>query len=90
MVRHTIIDMNLVELTYYSFMISLGECTGCTGSFIVLSPKICLPKQRIDINVKTFKMITNKYEAKAMTEHISCHISSDPVVDTVGCIMPLV
>ena len=40
-------------------------------SFIDLNTKICLPKEAKDINVKSFYVITNKYEAKAMTEHIS-------------------
>ena len=71
MVRPTIIDMNPVELKYYPFMISLNKCT---GSCNVLSPKICVPKEAKDINVKAFNMI-NKYEAKAMTEHISCDFS---------------
>ena len=34
--------------------------------------KICVPKEIKDINVKAFDLITNKYEARAMTEHISC------------------
>ena len=69
MVRPTLIDLNPVELKYYPFMISLNKCT---GSCNVLSPKICVPKETKDINVKAFNMITNKNEAKAMTEHISC------------------
>ena len=50
-------------------MISLNKCT---GSCNVLFPRICVPKETKDINVKTLNMITNKDEAKAMTEHISC------------------
>ena len=69
MVRPTIIDMNLAELKYYPFIISLNKRT---GSCNVLSPKICVPKETKDINVKAFNMITNKHEAKAMIEHISC------------------
>ena len=61
--------MNPVELKYYPFMISLNKWT---GSCNVLSPKICVPKERKLINVKAFNMITNKDEAKSMTEHISC------------------
>ena len=34
--------------------------------------KICVPKEIKDINVKAFDLITNKYEARAMTEHVSC------------------
>ena len=43
----------------------------CTGSCDVLSPKIYVPKETKDIHVKAFSMITNKNEAKEMTEHIS-------------------
>ena len=49
-------------------MIGLSKCT---GSCNVLSPKICVPKETKDINVKALNMIKNKNEAKAMTEHIS-------------------
>ena len=49
-------------------MISLNKRT---GSCNILSTKICVPKETKDINVKAFNMITNKDEAKAMTEHIS-------------------
>ena len=34
--------------------------------------KLCVPEERKHINIKAFNMITNKNEAKAMTEHISC------------------
>ena len=33
---------------------------------------LCVPRETKDINVKAFDMITNKNEAKAMTESISC------------------
>ena len=70
MVRPTLIhDMNLNELKYYPFMISLIKCTGRCN---VLSPKMCVPKETKDIYVKAFDIITNKDEAKAITEHIQC------------------
>ena len=69
MVRSTIIDMNPVELKYYTFMVSLNKST---GSYNVLSPKICVPKDTKDINVNAFSTITNKNEAKAMAVYISC------------------
>ena len=58
MVRPTLIDLNPVELKYYPFMISLNKCT---GSCNVLSPKICVPKETKDINVKAFN-IDNKWK----------------------------
>ena len=38
----TFIDMNPLELKYYSFMISLSKCS---KSFNTLSQKICVPKE---------------------------------------------
>ena len=50
-------------------MITLNKCTASCNA---LSPKICVPKETKDINVDAFNMITNKDEAKAVAEHISC------------------
>ena len=55
--RHTLTDLNPVELKYYPVMISLDKCR---GSCNVLSPKICVPKETKDINVKAFNMIEIK------------------------------
>ena len=68
-VRPILINLNPIELKYYPFMISLDECN---GSFNVLSPKTFVPKDRKDINVKAFNMVTNKDESKKMAEHVSC------------------
>ena len=69
MVRPTLLDMNPVEPKFYLFTISLNKCT---GSCNVLSPKICVPKETKDVNFKAFDKITNKDEAKEMSEHTSC------------------
>ena len=50
-------------------MISLDKCNERCN---VLSPKVCVPKETKDINVKAFNKIANKNEAKTMTKHISC------------------
>ena len=67
MVRPTPIDLNPVELKYYPFMISLDKCTERCN---VVSPKVCVPKETKDINVKAFIMITNENKAITMTEYI--------------------
>ena len=77
MVTSTFIDLNPVELKYYPLMISLDKCS---GSCNVLSPKICIPKETKDINVKAFNMKTNKSEAKAMTKYISCDSNANSKV----------
>ena len=74
MVRPTVIDINPVELKYCPLMISLNKFT---GSCNVLHPKMCVPKETKDINFKKFNLITNKVEANAMAEHISCDCKSE-------------
>ena len=69
MVRPALIDLNPVELKHYPFIIILNKCI---GSCNVLPSKIYVPKETKGINLKAFNMITNKNEAKSMTEHISC------------------
>ena len=56
-------------LKYDPFMVILKKHTsGCNN----LYPKISVPKERKDINVKEFNLITNKNEAKTIKEHVSC------------------
>ena len=43
MVRPTLIDLNLAELKYYTFIIILDKCNGICN---VLSPKICSEKKQ--------------------------------------------
>ena len=69
MVRPTLFDLNLLELKYYLFMISLDNCN---GSCNVWSLKVCARKETKDINLKVFDMIKNKNEAKTMAKQISC------------------
>ena len=55
--------MNLSKKLWFS--------SKCTGSCNLLSPKIYVLKKTKDIHFKEFNMITNKNEAKAMTEYLS-------------------
>ena len=48
MVRPTLVYMNLVELKYYPFMISLNKYA---GSYNVLLSKMCVSKETTDINL---------------------------------------
>ena len=46
----------------------------CTRSCIVLSPKLCIPKETNDINVKAFNMITSKSHAIVNANSIKQHV----------------
>ena len=67
MIRPTLIDLNLVKLKYYPFVINVDICCGRCK---VLSPKICVPKETKNINVKACNMTKNKNEATTRTKHI--------------------
>ena len=60
MVRPTLIDLNLVEFNYYSFMVSLDKCSGSCNSGNDFSAKIFVPSKSKDIKVKV------------LIKHISC------------------
>ena len=72
MIRPTIIDSNLVELNYYSFMISLDKSNRSCNAVDGLSTKLCFPSATKDVHVKVFNIITKIYEAKTLIKHIAC------------------
>ena len=61
-------------------MVSLDKCA---GSCKVLSPKLCVPKETKDINIKAFNMMTKKNEAKAKKNIFHVTVSVNPTVQRV-------
>ena len=72
MIRPTFVDLSLVELNYYPFVISLDKYVGSCNSVDGLSTKICVPSKTKDVNVKLFNMLTNRNETRAILKHFSC------------------
>ena len=70
MVRPTLIDLNSVELKYYTLMVRLDTWN---RSYNVLPPKVCVPKEANDINIKVFNIIKNKNEVKKV-KVLYCYI----------------
>ena len=75
-VRPTLINLNIFDLKYYPFMVSLDKCN---GSCNVLSPKICVLKKKKKTNVKTLNMMKLKQlqniflviaEANSLVQHV--------------------
>ena len=54
----TLINLNLIELNYYPFIVSPDKCNASCNVVDGLYIKICLPLETKDINVKVFNMIT--------------------------------
>ena len=61
-------DLNLAELKYYPFTISVDKCPGNCN---VLPSKVRAPKKKKHKNFKVFNVITNKNQAKTMKKLIS-------------------
>ena len=77
MLRPTLINLNPIELRYYPFMINLDKCN---VSCNVLSPKVCVSKEKKDKNVKIFNVITNKNKAKTMTNKFHVIANANSIV----------
>ena len=81
MIRTTIIDLNPVELNYYSFMISLDKCNG-SGNIVEVVMllmtylwKYVLQVKRnvkVKVNVKVFNLVTSINKVKTLVKHTSC------------------
>ena len=56
-----LIDLNLIELNYYSFMINLDKGNGSCNAVNYLSTKINTPSKTKDVNVKVFNTITRTH-----------------------------
>ena len=68
----TVIDLNLVQLNYYPFIISLDKFSRSCNVVDDLSAKICVPSEKKYVHVKAVNMITRINEAKTLMKHISC------------------
>ena len=54
MIRPTVIDLNLFNLSYCSFMISLDSCNESCNAVDDLSTKIYVPSETKGLDVKVF------------------------------------
>ena len=68
--RPTLIDLNPVEINYYSIVISLDKCNGSCNVVDDLSTKMCVSSETSDASIKDFDMITRMHEAKTLIKHI--------------------
>ena len=64
--RATVIDLNPVELNYYSFMISLTNCNAGFNAGDDLDTKACVPGKAKGISVKVSDTTTGLYDAKKL------------------------
>ena len=72
LVGATLIDLNLDELYYYSFIVSMNRCHGRCTTVEELVRRICFHNKMRDMNLKVFNMINKINESKTLAKHISC------------------
>ena len=61
-------------------MISLDKCS---GSYNVLSSKICFQKETKDINIKTFNMTKNRNEVKVIQSIFHVIVNANSIAEYV-------
>ena len=71
LVRVTLIDVNLDELHYYLFVISMNRCDGSCSTVEDPFGGICVPNRMEDVNLKLFNMIKGINRSKTLAKHIS-------------------
>ena len=54
------------ELHYYLIAVKLDRCVGSCHTLNVLSNKVCLSNETVDLNLIVFNMITVKKESKIL------------------------
>ena len=71
-VRMTLIDLNLNEIHYYPFMVSLDRFGGRCDTVEDPFGRIYIPSEIEDVNLKVFNITKGMDESKTLAKHISC------------------
>ena len=72
-IRLTLIDLNFVQLNYYSFRVSIDEYNGSYNALDDLSTKLCVPSKTKYIIIKVLNLTTKKNESKTLVSHNLCN-----------------
>lgn len=59
--------MNIIK-AFVTITVSLGRCNESCNAFDELSNKICVPREREDVKLNFFNMITRTKEWKILTK----------------------
>ena len=68
----TLIGLNLTELHFYPFIVSLDIRNGSRNTPDDLSSRICIPNKTQDVSLNVFNMITRINDSKALIKQILC------------------
>ena len=72
MIRPTLTDLNLVELSYYQFMVSLDQCNANFNVVDDLSTKNMCPKWNRRCRCQSIYYCNKNKESRTLIKHILC------------------
>ena len=62
--RPFLIDLNIVELKHYPYIITLCKCNGRYNTLTKISDRICVANKTKNVNLNVFNLITSKMNQK--------------------------
>ena len=62
--RPFLIDLNIVELKHYPYIITLDKCNGSYKTLTEISDRICVANKTENVNLNVFNLITRKMNQK--------------------------
>ena len=62
--RLFLIDLNIVELKHYPYIITLCKCNGSYNTLTKISDRICVANKTKNVNLNVFNLITSKMNQK--------------------------
>ena len=62
--RPFLIDLNIVELKHYPYIITLCKCNGSYNTLTKISDRICVANKTENVNLNVFNLITSKMNQK--------------------------
>ena len=75
--RPTLTNLNLDELHYYPFIISMNRCDGSCSTVKDPSGRICFSSKVEGVNLKIINMMKGINESMTLGKHISCDCRCD-------------
>ena len=62
--RPFLIDLNIVELKHYPYIITLCKCNGSYNTLTKISDRICVANKTKNVNLNVFNLIASKMNQK--------------------------
>ena len=75
MIRSTFFDLNIDEIDYYPFIISMNMCDGNCNITQDLFGRISIPNKMKKVKLKVFNMVKRLDGSKTLVKHICLYVN---------------